>query len=297
MKQEPTSSPHSRHYISIPRIANFSGAGADSKDVTYEAWRYEVRNLLLAGHYVKSEVTTAAIKSLRGEAAQTVRRLDPSATLDEVFTKLDPIYSRVEDEEDLFKEFYSAVQSPTETAASWACRCEEILHRACLQTKLDPATRRSRLLKRFFRGLQEPLREKARLKAATITDFNELLVEVRRLEAESPPINSKPEPRKAQVKQAHTEVKAEEDASILQTELLLKISSRMDALEEVVRQQPQLMLQQSQVRRPNPPQQFHQQQQQQLQPQQQQQQYQQQQPHLRDRGNGRNRGRQGRGQR
>ena len=81
---------HHQHYRLPPRIANFSGSG-DSKEITYEAWKYEVKSYISEETYSVAEVTAAARKSLRGEASATARRLGVDANLDHLLNKsMDP---------------------------------------------------------------------------------------------------------------------------------------------------------------------------------------------------------------
>ena len=57
-----------------PRIVTFSGSG-DSKDVSFETWKFEVETLLREGTHSKKEIASLARKSLRGQASDVVRIL------------------------------------------------------------------------------------------------------------------------------------------------------------------------------------------------------------------------------
>ena len=107
------------------RIVPFSGSGGPN-EVSFEAWKYEVCGLLKDGTHAKS----AAKKSLRGEAANVVRRLGVFADITTVIDKLDGMYGVVEDSESLLSQFYNAKQLPDEKVTSWGCRLEDLLDRA-----------------------------------------------------------------------------------------------------------------------------------------------------------------------
>ena len=118
-KAQMTKSQH-RVYVNPPRIAVFSGS-SDPKEIFYESWKYEVLSLIREGAHSRAEVATAAKKSLRGEAALTVRHLGIDTDLGEILKKLDGIYGLVENAEDLMEKFYAAKQQQSESVATWSC--------------------------------------------------------------------------------------------------------------------------------------------------------------------------------
>ncbi len=106
-------------YTHATRITPFSGT--KDKEISYESWRYEVETYLKEGAYSRTEVASAAKKSLRGEASDAVRRLGVTADLNAVFKKLDGIYGAIENQSELMKEFFAAEQGMDESVAAFSC--------------------------------------------------------------------------------------------------------------------------------------------------------------------------------
>jgi len=75
------------------RIVPFSGNGG-ANEVSYEAQKFELSTLLKDHIYSKSDIESAAKKSLRGEAANVVLRLGINADINTVTNKLNGMYHR-----------------------------------------------------------------------------------------------------------------------------------------------------------------------------------------------------------
>ena len=180
----------------LPRVATFSGSG--DKDISYEAWRYEVCTLLKESSYAPQEVSIAVKKSLRGEAANVVCRLGFEVDLETMLEKMDGIYGLVEDAENLMSQFYGATQGKGENVSSWGCRLEDMLFRAQQQNPLSNGSQNDMLRTKFWSGLQPRLKEAARHKLDHVKDFDKLRVEVRKIECELEKTSTS-ETRKAQV--------------------------------------------------------------------------------------------------
>ena len=217
------------HVIQIPRIVNFSGSG-DPKEVSYETWKYEVLTLVKEGTHSLKEVSTAAKKSLRGEASNAVRRLGIDADLDNIIHKLDGIYGLVEDSESLLSQFYSAKQKVDEKVSSWGCRLEDLLDRASQQEALHSRTLNDMLRTKFWSGLLPHLKEAARHKVESVRDFDQLRIEVRKIESELPDSPIKPEPRKGQVKMVNAEETAPSEIETVKG-MVCKLESKMEELQ------------------------------------------------------------------
>ena len=119
----------STHVIHQPNVAIFSG-NPDQKGVAFETWKFEILTLKKEGVYSSHIITTAAKKSLRGEAAKVSRRLGVDATVDHILNKFEGIYGMVEDFEDLLAQFYNVSQQDSEKVSTWGCRLEDLLDRA-----------------------------------------------------------------------------------------------------------------------------------------------------------------------
>ena len=220
--------------LQTPRIVTFSG-NKDAKEVSFESWYYEVKTLLREGTFSQREIETATKKSLRGPAADVVRRMGIDANLEDILWKFSCRYGVVERPDTLLTQFYGTEQQADESVAGWACRLEEILDRAAKQEMLIGKSINMMLKSRFWDGLRQPLKSDSREKAERIQDFDELLVAVRKMEAESGTSNAQDKP--AQVKSINSNKSKTDDVDneLCLKALLQKMSDRMDGFETTMK--------------------------------------------------------------
>ncbi|KAL3880738.1 hypothetical protein ACJMK2_032955 [Sinanodonta woodiana] len=116
VKEEPTSSHEmasiaSVHiHVTLPhelRISVFSGDS--NSEASYELWRYEV-TCVQQGSCPHDQVSRAVRNSLRGKAGRITMRLGPTASINEILSKLDRVNSNVDLKETLLADFYSVRQ-------------------------------------------------------------------------------------------------------------------------------------------------------------------------------------------
>lgn len=220
------------HIVQSPRIAPFSGSG-DGKETTYEAWKYEVNTLLGEDVYPRKEISAAAKKSLRGEAASVVRRLGLDTDLDTILRKLDSVYNTVEDSEQILSNFYSAKQAEGERVSSWACRLEDFLDRVKHHEPLSPAMMDHMLRNRFWGGLLPPLKSAARHKVDSIGEFDKLLIAIRKIENESGLLEVPKESKKTNLKMAKAESAKGDELEQLKG-MVCSLSTKLDELQQAV---------------------------------------------------------------
>ena len=190
VKEEPTSSHAtasiaSGHiHVTFPhelRISVFSG---DSKsEASYELWRYEV-TCLQQGSYPHDQVSRAIRRSLRGEAGRITMRLGPTASISEILSKLDSVYSNVDLKETLLADFYSARQKDNEDIATWSCRLEDLLNRAVQKGLVKTSETNDMLKAMLWTGLKQTLKDVSGHKFDSLKTFDELRVALRRIESE-----------------------------------------------------------------------------------------------------------------
>ncbi|KAL3885490.1 hypothetical protein ACJMK2_025543 [Sinanodonta woodiana] len=164
VKEEPTSSHATASIASghihatFPhelRISVFSG---DSKsEASYELWRYEV-TCLQQGSYPHDQVSRAIRRSL-SEAGRITMRLGPSASISEILSKLDSVYSNVDLKETLLADFYSAHQKDNEDIATWSCRLEDLLNRAVQKGLVKTSETNDMLKAMLWTGLKQTLKD------------------------------------------------------------------------------------------------------------------------------------------
>jgi hypothetical protein len=164
-------------------VSCFSGE-VKGDQVSYEVWKYEVGTLMGDRIHSKEAVSIAARKSLRGEAANVAMRLGVRASLEDLLKKLDGIYGLVEPSESILAQFYSANQHEGEDVARWACRLEDLLDRAKKQRRISTEAAEEMLRTKLWSGLKPSLNEASRHKFDSSDSFDNLVIELRRIELE-----------------------------------------------------------------------------------------------------------------
>ncbi len=204
------------HGVKIPQ---FSGDGAKG-ELTYPQWKYEVKCLILEGQ--KPAVITHAIRrSLRGTAAEVMRNLGDSPSVDEVLSKFDVTFGNVLSIEQLFQEFYSTKQKDGESIPIWSCRLEDIITQLREQGCIGPDSGKDMVRSKFWSGLRyEEVKAASRHVFDSGTCYEALYKYVRTVHEQF--VASHPVQHKGSVK--GTVVQQQTDSSGLK-ELMAKIST------------------------------------------------------------------------
>ena len=165
----------------IPTISIFSGDhnGATS----YDMWVYEVK-CLISEKYPTTSITHAIRRSLRGNAKRVVMCLGPDATVEQIIHKLGCAYGNVRPQVDILKEFYTVRQDDNEDVASWGCRLEGVLMKAKALGNLCLGDTDKMLKERFWSGLKSHIKSVTVYEHDKCNTYGELLVEIRKREAE-----------------------------------------------------------------------------------------------------------------
>ena len=162
----------------FPKLVHFSGESG--KDVHYEIWRNEVKCIIKEGH--SSQTVAQAIRSsLKGNALRVRSLLGPSATTEEVLYKMDSVFGIVDEHEIKMSKFYAAFQADDEDVAIWSCRLEDLLVQA-LGSKYHSNDPNEMLRSRFWNGLRPSLKDATGHLYRSIQNFDELRIEVRRID-------------------------------------------------------------------------------------------------------------------
>ena len=167
--------------LPVPWISIFSGNPNGA--TTYEHWRYDV-DCLLRESYPRGKISEAIRRSLKGDASRVAMYLGPGAPIEQLLDKMESIYGTVECKESIYQEFYSARQKEDENVTDWGIRLENILHRAVRVTDMDRNDEDDMLRNMFWVGLKDSLKFISGHKFDSIQTFDELRVEIRRIEAD-----------------------------------------------------------------------------------------------------------------
>ena len=169
--------PKLAQFIQNPRISLFSGNVQNKDHVTFEMWKFEVSTLLKEGIHPKPSIVEALKRSLRGDAADVVRRFGIDRNIDDIVSKLEGIYGNVEASEIVLSQFYNANQGESENVASWGCRLEDLLDRANNKNNIDAGAIDEMLRTKLFSDLRSELRDVSHYKFDTIKSFDKLRIE------------------------------------------------------------------------------------------------------------------------
>ena len=163
-----------------PRISYFYGDKVKG-EATYAQWVYEVKCLLQEETHKPETIAQAIRHSLR-EASSIVRRLGIGATVNDILSKFNSVYGEVDTKEHLLATVYSAKQEDDEDVTKWSCRLEDILSSAVDRKLVDAKDVNEMLRNMFWQGLKPTLKDNPGYKFEKITDFDQLRVELRKLE-------------------------------------------------------------------------------------------------------------------
>jgi hypothetical protein len=166
----------------IPKISTFFGESGKG-EVNYTTWRYEVRCLMEGGLYPDELIGLAIRKSVKGEAAAIVTHLGVNPSTAEMLKKFESNYGEIDSKEVVLKKFYACAQQPKETVHKYAARIEEIFAEA-IEIQALRSSDEEMLRRVFYQGLQQPLKQSAIYYYNTEEDYDQLKIEVRKLEQE-----------------------------------------------------------------------------------------------------------------
>lgn len=171
---------------STPRISTFSGDSTSKTYVAFDVWKFEVEQLLSSDY--KDEVIRQSIfKSLRGQAGKIAMRFGHNVAVHHLINKLEGIFGIVEEAQDILAEFYSTHQKESESVADWSCRLEDLLQKTIDSGEVSMAAINDMPRTRFYGGLRPAIKMRSAHKYDAIKDFEELVVNVRRIEHEMIP--------------------------------------------------------------------------------------------------------------
>lgn len=173
------------HGQTPPRISQFSGDAG--KDVSYAQWQFEVRGLQRDGNYSEALMLQAVRRSLRGTATEVLLHLGEDVKLNNVVSKFNLVFGNILPADTILEQFYTARQRDTETAATWACRLEDLMAQLRVKDAMVTAgdTAKSMLHSKFYSGLRSGiLRNALRHKYDAGDSFEDLLMAARVAELE-----------------------------------------------------------------------------------------------------------------
>ena len=164
-----------------PRISLFYGDNTKG-EVPYQQWIYEIKCLLFEKTYKPEIILQAVRRSVRGEAANLLRRLGTGASISQIIDKFESVYGEVDTKEHLLAKFYSAKQEESEDITKWSCRLEDILSNAVDRGIVDSSKVNEMLRNMFWQGLKPDLKDISGYLFDKIKDFDQLRVEIKKLE-------------------------------------------------------------------------------------------------------------------
>jgi len=92
------------------------------------------------------------------------------------------LYGTIDSGEELLARFYSAIQGPDEGVVQWSCRLEDLMEPAIQAGHFNRETAKEPMRNKFWGGLKHPLKELSSHKFDQVKKYEDLLVEVRKIE-------------------------------------------------------------------------------------------------------------------
>ena len=170
----------------VPKVKTFSGETPTPKgEVSYEQWRHEI--VCIREVYPVQTAMEGVRRSLRGQAADMVRYLGPTATVGDVVDKLDVIYGRIATLDVLMQDFYSLVQGKGEKVSNFVSRLEGAMNhiRQLHPGRVKEVEVAQHMRERFFHGMHKGLRNSVRfIYEGSDADYYQLMRAARKTESE-----------------------------------------------------------------------------------------------------------------
>ena len=168
--------------LKFPRISLFYGEDGKG-EVNYQTWKYEVKCLLEEKTYTNEQILLGIRRSLRGEAANILRRMGTHAKVEDILRKFESTYGDIDTAETILKKLYACKQDQKETLVKYASRLEEIFSEAVEIGAVESS--KEHLLKNvLYNGMKQPLKQLVNYKYETVSDYDRFKVECRKLETE-----------------------------------------------------------------------------------------------------------------
>ena len=172
---------------SIPKLKLFSGVIPVPKDeISYEQWRHEV--VCSQSTFPNAMIAQGIRRALRGQAADMVRYLGPTAGVDEMLSKLDVIFGRVATLDTMMQKFYQMVQNKNEGIPMFATRIEGTFNdiKQVYPGRFTEYEGEQHLKERLFHGMRKSIRDSIRfLYESRETSYRQVLIAARKAESES----------------------------------------------------------------------------------------------------------------
>ena len=214
---DPSPSTASHHF---PELSTFHSDESKS-DTSWETFHFEITSLLTEKVFTKEQILLGIRRTVKGTAADILRRLGPGVTLETVLQKFQSVYGTIESKESILRKFYSCQQLPKETITLYSTRLEEIYSQA---VTLGALPQDDKILQRvLYHGLTTDIKHMATYKNDVIQDYDKFKIELRKIEADLTSTSQK---------QCHAQVNVEKKPSEYGEikELLQKLNERMTRL-------------------------------------------------------------------
>lgn len=209
----------------LQKIPLFSGDDLKG-DVTYLEWRFEIRCLMHDSESSPPRLSQAIRGSLRGTARSVMVSLGENAPVDAILSKLDKLFGDVSTPGMVMQEFFSSYQRADESVTRFGCRLECLLRLALGSGQLDPNAMNCFLRHKFWTSLaSEKLKSQTRHKYDEITDYDELIRQIRSVEREME-VSAAAQPTSK--KAAHHPIVADSQISDLEK----RFDSKLDCMEK-----------------------------------------------------------------
>ena len=125
--REPRGETARKQTLAFPKLNTYSGTDAPRKgEVTFEAWRYEVKSLCTS--HEELVVKEVMIRSLSEPPATVLRGLPTNVMVKEILRQMEQRCNPPVDAHVMLKEFNNMTQGSKESAAAYITRLEAALH-------------------------------------------------------------------------------------------------------------------------------------------------------------------------
>ena len=164
----------------FPKISTFYGDGKG--ETSCETYRFEIQALIDEKVYKPEQIMLGVRRSVRGPAADILRRLGTGVTIEDVIKKFNGTFGSTNTKDTIRRKLFSCTQD-NDTVTAFATKLEELFAQGVefgVVKKGDDECLRELL----YQGLKIDFRLMAQYKFQTVLDYDAFKIELRQLEDE-----------------------------------------------------------------------------------------------------------------
>lgn len=205
-----------------PKLSVFYGEDGKG-ETSWDCFKYEIECISNSQTYSEEQILFGIRRSVKGAAADKIRRLGPGATLRKVLEKLESSYGIVDTQGSIMRRFYTCEQKPNESVEVFSSRIEDLFDKGVELGSCRLSD--THLMKEvLYAGLGKDLKQMCAHLCDEKKDYDKFKREVRKIELDQEKERTEKKPCKPAVN-----MPKQEDETV---KLLKQLNDRIGRIEQ-----------------------------------------------------------------